>query len=46
MAKLSSTEVKKGDENIPKELKCTLEKHCRIFEEIPKGLPPSRDHEH
>jgi hypothetical protein len=23
-----------------------LEKHHRVFQEIPKGIPPSRDHEH
>jgi hypothetical protein len=30
-------EVKQEDENIPLELKCTLEKHHRVFQEIPKG---------
>jgi hypothetical protein len=39
-------EVKKKDDNIPKELKCILEKHHRVFREIPKGIPPLRDHEH
>jgi hypothetical protein len=24
----------------------TLEKYHKVFQEIPKGLPPSRDHEH
>jgi hypothetical protein len=33
------------DENNPEELIYTLEKNYRIFEEIPKGPPPYRDHE-
>ena len=36
----------KQEDDIPLEIKCTLEKHHRVFQEIPKGLPPSRDHEH
>jgi hypothetical protein len=39
-------EVKQEGENIPEELKCTLENHPRVFQEILKGIPPSRDHEH
>jgi len=39
-------EVKKEDENIPEELRCTLQNHYRVFQEIPKGIPPSRYHEH
>jgi hypothetical protein len=39
-------EVKQEDENILEELKCTLENLHRVFQEIPKGIPPSRDHEH
>jgi hypothetical protein len=46
MVKLYSMEVKQEDENIPKELIYTLEKHYRFFQEIPKGLPPYRYHEH
>jgi hypothetical protein len=41
-----SMEVRQGDTNIPLELKCTLEKHHRIFQEITKGIPPYRDCEH
>jgi len=44
--KLYYMEVNQEDENIPEELRCTLEWHYRVFQEIPKGLPPSRDHEH
>jgi hypothetical protein len=29
-----------------KKLKFTLEKNHRVFQEIDKGIPPSRDHEH
>lgn len=36
----------KEDENIPRELEGTLEKKYRVFQEIPKGIPTSRDHEH
>ena len=44
--KLYYMEVNQEDENIPEELRCTLEWHYRVFQEIPKGLPPSRYHEH
>jgi hypothetical protein len=43
---LYSMEVKQEDENIPEELKWTLEKHHKVFQEIPNGIPSSRDHEH
>ena len=46
MVRLYYMELKQEDENIPEELKWTLEKHHNFFQEIPKGLPPSRDHEH
>ena len=39
-------EVKHEDENIPYDFKCTLENRHRILQDIPQGLPPSRDHEH
>ena len=39
-------EVKHEDENIFYDLKCTLEKHHRVFQDILEGLPPSRDQEH
>jgi hypothetical protein len=43
---LYSMEVKQEDENIIEELRCTFENHYSFFQEIPKGLPLSRDHEH
>jgi hypothetical protein len=46
VVRLYSMEVKQEDENIPEEYKCTLEYHRRVFQEIPKGIPSSRDHEH
>jgi hypothetical protein len=44
--RLYSMEVKQENENIPKELKGTLEKHHRFFQEILERLPPLRYHEH
>ena len=46
VVRLYSMKVKQEDENIPEELKCTLEKYQRVFQEIPKGIHPSRDDEH
>jgi hypothetical protein len=46
VVKRYSMKVKKEDENILEEIRCTLEKHQRAIQEIPKGIPPSRDHEH
>jgi hypothetical protein len=46
VVRLYSMEVKQKDENIMKELKCTLEKNHRVFQEIPEGIPPCRYHEH
>jgi hypothetical protein len=39
-------EVNQQYENIPVELKHTLENHHRDFQEIPKRLPPFTDHGH
>jgi len=38
--------VKQEDENVPIELKCTLENNHRVLQEISNDLPPFRDHEH
>ena len=35
-------EMKQEDENILDNLKCTLEKHHRVFQEILKGFPSPR----
>ena len=39
-------EVKHEDENILEDLKSILEKNHRVFQDIPKGLPPFREHGH
>jgi len=46
IVRLCSMEVKLEDENIPLELKYTMEKIHRFFQELFKVLPPFRDHEH
>ena len=46
VVKLYYMEVKKNNKNILEELKRTLENHFMMFQEIPKGLSPSRYHEH
>ena len=38
-------EVKHEDEGIPYDLKGALEKSHRVFQDLPKGVPPSRYHE-
>ena len=46
VVRLYSMKAKLKDENILEELKCTWEEHHMVFQEIPKGKHPSRDHEH
>jgi hypothetical protein len=46
MVRLYSLEVKQEDENIQEESKVTLKKYHIFFQEIPKGIPPSRYHDH
>jgi hypothetical protein len=38
--------VKQEDKHILVELKGTLEKPHKVFQQIPKWIPPSRAHEH
>lgn len=43
IARFYSMEVKHKDGNIPDDLKGNLEKHHRVFQDIPKGLLPSKE---
>lgn len=42
IVRIYSMEMKQEDENILDNLKCTLEKHHRVFQEILKGFPSPR----
>jgi hypothetical protein len=38
--------VQTSKPSIPLDLQAIIDKHSKIFEDIPKGLPPTRNHDH
>ena len=46
IAQLCSVEVHAPNSFIPLDLQNVIDKHSKVFEDIPKGLPPTRDHDH
>ena len=46
IAQLCSVEVHTPQYTISPYLKKVIDKHSKVFEDIPKGLPPTRDHDH
>jgi hypothetical protein len=45
-AKLFSLYVKTSKPSIPLDLQGIIDKNSKVFEDIPKGLPPTRNHDH
>ena len=45
-AQLCSVEVHTSQSAISPYLQKVIDKHSKVFEDIPKGLPPTRDHDH
>jgi hypothetical protein len=41
IAQLCSLDVKTSKPSIPQDLKGIIDKHSKVFEDIPKGLPPT-----
>ena len=46
IAQLCSVEVHTSQSFISPHLQKVIDKHSKVFEDIPKGLPPTRDHDH
>jgi hypothetical protein len=46
IAQLCSLDVKTSNPSIPQDLQGIIDKHSKVFEDIPKGLPPTRNHDH
>jgi hypothetical protein len=46
IAQLCSLDVQTSIASAPLDLQIVVNNHFKVFGEIPKGLPPSRDHDH
>jgi hypothetical protein len=46
IAQLCSLDVQTSKSYIPIDLQGIIDKHSKVFEDIPKGLPPTRNHDH
>jgi hypothetical protein len=46
IAQLCSLDVQTSKPSIPQYLQRIIDKHSKVFEYIPKGLPPTRNHDH
>jgi hypothetical protein len=46
IAQLCSLYVQTSKPYIPLDLQGIIDKHYKVFEDIPKGLPPTRNHDH
>jgi hypothetical protein len=45
IVQLCSLDVQTSNPSIPLDLQGIIDKHSKIFEDIPKGLPPTRNHD-
>jgi hypothetical protein len=46
IAQLCSLDVQTSKTYIPQDLQGIIDKNSKVFEDIPKGLPPTRNHDH
>jgi hypothetical protein len=46
IAQLCSLDVQTTKPSIPLDLQGIIDKHSKVFEDIPKGIPPTRNHDH
>jgi hypothetical protein len=46
IAQLCSLDVQTSKPSIPQDIQGVIDKHSKVFEDIPKGLPPTRNHDH
>jgi hypothetical protein len=46
IVKLCSLDVQTSKPSIPLDLQGIIDKHSKVFEDIPRGLPPTHNHDH
>jgi hypothetical protein len=46
IAQLSSLDVQTPKTSIPQDLQGIIDKNSKLFEDIPKGLPTTQNHDH
>jgi hypothetical protein len=46
IAQLCSLDVQTSKPSIPQDLQRIIDKNSKVFEDIPKGLPPTQNHDH
>ena len=46
IAQLCSLDVQTSKSSISPNIQKVIDKHSKVFEDIPKGLPPPQDHDH
>jgi hypothetical protein len=46
IVQLCSLDVQTSKPSIPLDLQGIIDKHSKVFEDIPRGLPPTHDHDH
>ena len=46
IAKLCSLDVQTSKPSIPQDLQRIIDKNSKVFEDMPKGLLPTRNHDH
>jgi hypothetical protein len=46
ISQLCSLDVQTSKPSIPLDLQGIIDKNSKVFEDIPKGLPPTRNHDH
>jgi hypothetical protein len=46
ITQLCSLDVQTSKPSIPLDLQGIIDKHSKAFEDIPKGLPPTQNHDH
>jgi hypothetical protein len=46
IVQLCSLDAQTSNPSIPLNLQGSIDQHSKVFEDIPRGLPPTRDHDH
>jgi hypothetical protein len=46
ISQLFSLDIQTSKTSIPQDLQGIIDKHSKVFEDIPKGIPPTRNHDH
>jgi hypothetical protein len=46
ISQLCSINVQTSKPSIPLDIQGIIDNHSKVFEDIPKGIPPTRNHDH